>query len=63
MREFKDLVYRIEGYEEIPAYDIESITRFKGGRIGIVIRERQPEEAASAEAQDGGQTGGEDESN
>lgn len=35
----KDLIYKIEGFNEVPNYEIESIARTKDGRIEIVIRE------------------------
>lgn len=40
-----DLVDRIEGYKDVPDYDIESICHYGDGRIVIRIRPQQSETA------------------
>lgn len=75
----RDLIYRIEGFGDEPDYEIRSIARVGGRIVINIIddeasyeprggrAETNPGAAASAGAQDcetdGGQTGGEDESN
>ena len=61
----RDLIYKIEGFGDAPEYNIESIARFRNGRIVIVIREPQAERtetesdgAATGQTQ-GGTTDGE----
>lgn len=42
-----DLVDRIEGYKDVPDYDIESIRRSENNTVAIVIRLPQTEAAAT----------------
>ena len=49
----RDLIYRIEGYGDDPEYEIESIARFRNGRIVITIREASETEQTQVGMTDG----------
>ncbi|MCM1220487.1 MAG: hypothetical protein NC548_38975 [Lachnospiraceae bacterium] len=49
MKSIRELVFKLEGYGEIPDYEIESITNLANERIQIVVRMPQTETKKEAE--------------